>query len=85
MDPDKGLYAVKTQDGVKVGEVDEEFVYESQKGDRFILFHTALPGKLRRHPAGNAFGGCPWKQIHHADPARIYRGPGRFGVFPKRM
>lgn len=35
--PDKGLYAVKTQDGVKVGEVDEEFVYESQKGDRFIL------------------------------------------------
>lgn len=35
--PDKGLYAVKTEDGVKLGEVDEEFVYESQKGDRFIL------------------------------------------------
>ena len=35
--PDKGLYAVKTQEGVKVGEMDEEFVYESQKGDRFIL------------------------------------------------
>ncbi len=35
--PDKGLYSVKTEEGVKLGEVDEEFVYESQKGDRFIL------------------------------------------------
>lgn len=35
--PDKGLYTVKTEDGVKVGEVDEEFVYETQKGDRFLL------------------------------------------------
>lgn len=35
--PDKGLYAVKTEDGVKLGEVDEEFVYESRIGDRFIL------------------------------------------------
>ena len=35
--PDKGLYTVRTQEGVKVGEADEEFVYESQKGDRFIL------------------------------------------------
>ena len=35
--PDKGLYTVRTEDGVKVGEVDEEFVYETQKGDRFIL------------------------------------------------
>lgn len=35
--PDKGLYTVRTQDGVKVGEADEEFVYETQKGDRFLL------------------------------------------------
>lgn len=35
--PDKGLYTVRTEDGVRVGEVDEEFVYETQKGDRFIL------------------------------------------------
>ena len=35
--PDKGLYGVRTEDGVKLGEVDEEFVYESQRGDRFIL------------------------------------------------
>ncbi len=35
--PDKGLYTVKNEEGIKLGEVDEEFVYESQKGDRFIL------------------------------------------------
>ena len=35
--PDKGLYAAKTEDGVKVGELDEEFVYESRIGDRFML------------------------------------------------
>lgn len=35
--PDKGLYTVYTEDGVKVGEADEEFVYETQKGDRFLL------------------------------------------------
>lgn len=35
--PDKGLYTVKNEEGVKLGEVDEEFIYESQRGDRFIL------------------------------------------------
>ena len=35
--PDKGLYAAKTEDGVTLGELDEEFVYESQIGDKFML------------------------------------------------
>ncbi len=35
--PDKGLYTVRTEEGVNLGKVDEEFVYETQKGDRFIL------------------------------------------------
>ncbi|MBP1756652.1 MAG: hypothetical protein H6Q59_3050, partial [Firmicutes bacterium] len=35
--PDKGLYAVKTESGVKLGELDEEFVFESRIGDRFLL------------------------------------------------
>lgn len=35
--PDKGMYTAKTEDGVKLGELDEEFVYESQIGDRFLL------------------------------------------------
>lgn len=35
--PDKGMYAARTEDGVKVGELDEEFVYETRIGDRIIL------------------------------------------------
>jgi ATP-dependent helicase Lhr and Lhr-like helicase len=35
--PDKGLYSVKTENGVKLGEVDEEFVFESRVGDKFLL------------------------------------------------
>jgi ATP-dependent Lhr-like helicase len=35
--PDKGLFAVKTEFGVKLGEVDEEFVFESRVGDKFLL------------------------------------------------
>ncbi len=31
------MYTARTEDGVKVGELDEEFVYESQLGDRFLL------------------------------------------------
>lgn len=35
--PDKGLYTARTEDGVKLGELDEEFVYESRIGDKFVL------------------------------------------------
>lgn len=35
--PDKGLYSVKTENGVKIGELDEEFVFESRVGDKFLL------------------------------------------------
>lgn len=35
--PDKGLYTVRTENGVKLGELDEEFVYESRIGDKFLL------------------------------------------------
>ena len=35
--PDKGLYTVKTENNVKLGELDEEFVFETRVGDRFLL------------------------------------------------
>ncbi len=35
--PDKGLFTVKTENGVKLGELDEEFIFESRVGDRFLL------------------------------------------------
>ncbi len=35
--PDRGLYTVNLPDGSRVGELDEEMVYESRPGDVFIL------------------------------------------------
>ena len=35
--PDRGLYACRTENGVTLGELDEEFVYESRVGDKFLL------------------------------------------------
>lgn len=35
--PDRGLYSVKTENGVKLGELDEEFIFESRVGERFLL------------------------------------------------
>ena len=35
--PDRGLYSVNLPDGSRVGELDEEMVYESRPGDVFIL------------------------------------------------
>jgi ATP-dependent Lhr-like helicase len=35
--PDTGQYAAYTGDGVRVGELDEEFVYERRTGDVFLL------------------------------------------------
>jgi ATP-dependent Lhr-like helicase len=35
--PDRGLFGVFTPEGVRVGELDEEFVYESRVGERILL------------------------------------------------
>ncbi|BCN29878.1 DEAD/DEAH box helicase [Anaeromicropila herbilytica] len=35
--PDKGMYAAKTESGVKLGELEEEFVFEARIGDKFLL------------------------------------------------
>ena len=35
--PDRGMYMVKSENGVKLGEVEEEFVFESRVGDKFLL------------------------------------------------
>ncbi|MEN8238473.1 MAG: crosslink repair DNA glycosylase YcaQ family protein [Actinomycetota bacterium] len=38
--PDRGLYTVNLPEGGRVGELDEEMVYESRPGDTFILGST---------------------------------------------
>ena len=35
--PDTGMYAARTQSGVKIGDLDEEFVVESRVGFKFLL------------------------------------------------
>ena len=35
--PDRGLYPATLRDGARVGELDEEFVFEARVGDRFLL------------------------------------------------
>jgi ATP-dependent Lhr-like helicase len=35
--PDTGMFSVKSESGVKLGELDEEFVFESRVGDKFLL------------------------------------------------
>jgi len=35
--PDRGMYAVKNEAGVKIGEMDEECVFEARDGDKFML------------------------------------------------
>lgn len=35
--PDRGLYTVKAENGAKLGELDEEFVFEARVGDKFLL------------------------------------------------
>jgi len=35
--PDTGMYAVKTEGGIKLGELDEEYVFEARVGDKFLL------------------------------------------------
>ena len=35
--PDRGLFGVFLPDGTRVGELDEEMVYESRPGDAFVL------------------------------------------------
>ncbi len=39
--PDRGLYTVSLPEGGKVGELDEEMVYESRPGDVFVLGSTS--------------------------------------------
>lgn len=35
--PDRGMYDVRLSDGTKIGELDEEYVFEARVGDKFLL------------------------------------------------
>jgi len=89
--PDRGLYAVHlgAEDGPRVGELDEEMVYESRAGDVFLLGATSWRiEEIRRDrvivsPAPGEPGRMPfWKGDRPGRPAALGR---RVGALVRRL
>ncbi len=84
--PDRGLYRVTLPDGSRVGELDEEMVYESREGDTFLLGSSAWRisqishDKVEVTPApGDAAPRMPfWRGDMLGRPLETGRAVGRF-------
>ncbi|HSL25546.1 MAG TPA: DEAD/DEAH box helicase, partial [Acidimicrobiia bacterium] len=84
--PDRGLFRVTLPDGSRVGELDEEMVYESRVGDVFVLGATTWrisdigPERVEVVPApGEPAGKLPfWKGDSLGRPVATGRRIGRF-------
>lgn len=81
--PDRGLYGVFTLDGVRVGELDEEMVYESRRGEVFLLGASAWRIEDITHdrvvvsPAPGEPGKMPfWKGDKPGRPLELGRAIG---------
>jgi ATP-dependent helicase Lhr and Lhr-like helicase len=87
---DRGYYGVYLEDGkTKVGEVDEEFVYESRSGDTFILGSSVwriaeiTPNTLSVIPAPGQPGRMPFWRGEGI--GRSYELAGDLGGFRREM
>ena len=84
--PDRGLYRVTLPDGSRVGELDEEMVYESREGDTFLLGSSAwrithiTHDKVEVIPApGDAGARMPfWRGDMAGRPLETGRAVGKF-------
>jgi ATP-dependent helicase Lhr and Lhr-like helicase len=83
--PDRGLYAVTLPDGRRVGELDEEMVYEARPGQLFLLgASTWRIEEIGRDrvivtPAPGAPGAVPfWKGDSVGRPKELGRAIGEF-------
>ncbi len=83
--PDRGLYAVTLPDGRRVGELDEEMVYEARPGQAFLLgASTWRIEEIGRDrvivtPAPGAPGAVPfWKGDTVGRPIELGRAIGAF-------
>ncbi len=81
--PDRGLYGVFTPDGSRVGELDEEMVYESRPGEVFVLGATAwrieeiTADRVVVTPAPGATGKLPfWRGDGLGRPLELGRAIG---------
>ncbi len=83
--PDRGLYSVNLPDGRRVGELDEEMVYEARPGQTFLLGATTwrieeiTRDRVIVVPAPGAPGAVPfWKGDGIGRPAELGRAIGAF-------
>jgi len=83
--PDRGLYGVHLPDGRRVGELDEEMVYEARPGQTFLLGATTwriediTRDRVIVTPAPGAPGAVPfWKGDGVGRPAELGRAIGEF-------
>ena len=88
--PDRGMFAVKNEAGTKLGELDEEFVFESRVGDRFLLgtFSWRIVAIERDNVIvtnSNAEGGRPpfWKEDWSG--GRTYGTAQAFGALMRNL
>lgn len=83
--PDRGLYGVFTPDGSRVGELDEEMVFECRTGETFLLGATSwrieeiTRDKVIVTPAPGVPGKMPfWKADIAGRPVELGRKLGKF-------
>jgi ATP-dependent Lhr-like helicase len=83
--PDRGLYGVHLPDGRRVGELDEEMVYEARAGQTFLLGATTwrieeiTRDRVIVTPAPGVPGAVPfWKGDGIGRPAELGRAIGAF-------
>jgi ATP-dependent helicase Lhr and Lhr-like helicase len=83
--PDRGLYGVHLPDGRRVGELDEEMVYEARAGQTFMLgastwrIEEITRDRVIVTPAPGAPGALPfWKGDGIGRPAELGRAIGEF-------
>jgi ATP-dependent Lhr-like helicase len=83
--PDRGLYGVHLPDGRRVGELDEEMVYEARPGQTFLLgsstwrIEEITRDRVIVTPAPGAPGAVPfWKGDGIGRPAELGKAIGAF-------
>jgi ATP-dependent helicase Lhr and Lhr-like helicase len=83
--PDRGLYTVTTPDGGRVGELDEEMVFESRVGETFLLGATTwriediTPDRVIVTPAPGVPGKMPfWHGDKLGRPYELGKAMGEF-------
>src|SRR5438874_3448763 len=83
--PDRGLYGVHLPDGRRVGELDEEMVYEARPGQTFLLgastwrIEEVTRDRVIVTPAPGVPGAVPfWKGDGIGRPAELGRAIGAF-------